>query len=286
MSERDFVQVDVFGDRPYTGNPLAVFFDAGGLTAAQMQALAAEMNLSETSFVTAVDRSSYRVRIFTPKEELPFAGHPTLGTAWVLRHLGRLEGDEVQQQSAAGATEVRFEHELVWLRRTGTAAGDLGQDAALANALGLEQSDLTLDAAALGRAGVLRPATADAGVEQLLVPLAHAEVLRRCAPNAADLESMSLGGAYCFAVQASGRVGARGFWPGFGVSEDPATGSAAASLGLYLSDRLGAIGIEIDQGVEMGRPSQLSVRAADETVDVGGRCHLVLAGRVEQLPRP
>src|SRR4051812_18437050 len=102
----DFVQVDVFAEGPFKGNPLAVFPDAGELSVEQMQAIAREMNLSETTFVTAIARESYDVRIFTPQEELPFAGHPTIGTTWVLKDLGFVGGENVRQRSPVGETVV------------------------------------------------------------------------------------------------------------------------------------------------------------------------------------
>ena len=121
----DFLQVDVFADSPYSGNPLAVFPEAGDLSAPQMQAIAREMNLSETSFVTSCGDDSYDVRIFTPEEELPFAGHPTLGTTWVLRRLGRVAGDVVDQRSPAGPTTVTIVDDILWLERGGETEADL-----------------------------------------------------------------------------------------------------------------------------------------------------------------
>lgn len=282
----EFLQVDVFADAPYQGNPLAVFPRAFDLKALEMQTIAREMNLSETAFVTACSSESYSVRIFTPQEELPFAGHPTLGTAWALRRLGHLDGDEVTQHSEAGATLIRFEGDRVGLSRSGGVDRDLEDTrqsvgAELESALGLRPGDVGMEARELGRSGRLRPAYSDAGLRQLMVPVRDLDALGRCNLNTQLLLDMGLEGTYCFTSVQAGRLRARGFWPGVGIVEDPATGSAAAALGLYLADRVGAIDAQIVQGVEMGRPSRIFLRARPGEVEVGGHCHLVLTGRLE-----
>jgi len=284
-----FVQVDVFADTVYRGNPLAVFPDAGELTGAQMQTIASEMNLSETSFVTAHTDDSYDVRIFTPDEELGFAGHPTLGTAWVVRRLGLTDVDELTQRSRAGQTPVRVAGDEVWFVRSGSSEPDeedRNPDFArrLGEALGLDASSVGLEARELGRSGYLRPAFADAGLRHLMIPLRDLDALGRARPNLAALPDVSPGGFYCFTAVQAGRVRARGFFPGLGVPEDPATGSAAADLGLYLADRIGSVEFEVAQGVEMGRPSRLFVRAQQSEVHVGGACHHVFDGTLAELP--
>ncbi len=285
----EFLQVDVFARRPYEGNPLAVFPDASELERGQMQSIAREMNLSETSFVTEADEDSYRVRIFTPQEEIPFAGHPTIGTAWVLRHLGHVKADEIIQRSQAGLTTVRTEEELLWFERRGEAEADLDEsnldaDRALAAALGLQPAEIGLEARELGRSGRLRPAVADAGVEVVLVPVRDLNSLIRCRPNVAEITAIAPAGVYCFTAAQAGRVRARGFFPSVGITEDPGTGSAAAALGLYLADRFGDVRLELRQGVELGRPSIIDVNAAAGTVQVGGRCVLALTGSLEAIP--
>ena len=285
----EFRQVDVFGERPFSGNPLAVFPDPGELDARQMQTLASEMNLSETTFVQACEDVRYDVRIFTPTEELPFAGHPTLGTAWVLRELGRLSGDSVTQRSAAGDTKVTFDGELVWLERTGSSGvdlmnSDMHSSERIADALGLEPRDIGMEAREMGRSGRLEPAFSDAGIEQLFVPLRDLATLVRARPRAELLKELTPYGVYCFTAEAAGRLRARGFFSPVGIEEDPATGSAAAGLGLYLDARVGAVDVRVHQGAEVGRPSILHVNAADGIVRVGGRCHPVIRGTVESLP--
>lgn len=286
-----FLTVSVFhaGDPFRGGNPLAVFPEPADLDTGQMQAIAQTLNLSETTFVSRVDESSYDVRIFTPREELAFAGHPTLGTAWVLRHLGLLTSKNVVQRSPAGETEVTVEGETIWFRRTGTSSPDMDtvKDRAhllVAKALGLEERDVSLEAYELGRGGVLRPALSDAGLLHFIVPLRDTGALGRVRLDLTRLAELSPFGAYCFTGVAAGRVRARGFFPAVGIEEDPATGSAAACLGVYLADRVGDIEVTIDQGIEMGRPSRISLSAIADSVRVGGRCDLLTSGALERLP--
>ncbi len=287
----NFIQVDVFADAPFRGNPLAVFPEASALTAWQMQTIAAEMNLSETSFVTATESDGYSVRIFTPREELPFAGHPTLGTAWVLRHLGQLTAERVTQRSAAGDTEVTLASDEVWFRRRGQVSADLRStdpqiENRIAAALGVEVADIGLEPREFGRSvNRLQPAVADAGIKHLIVPLRDASVLGRCRPVAHLLDGLSEAhGAYCFTATAAGAAQARGFFPALGIEEDPATGSAAACLGTYLSSRIGPIDMEIRQGVEMGRPSLMQVKAGPDDVQIGGACQLVYEASMKTVP--
>ena len=285
----DFVQVDVFADAPYEGNQLAVFPQATGLSRAQMQGIAREMNLSETTFVTSVRADLYDVRIFTPTEELAFAGHPTIGTAWALSDLGMLEGEAFTQRSPAGETKVRAVADELWFERNGTTEPDLedrepGASARVAAALALDAAGVGLEARELGRPGRLTPAFANAGLRQLMVPVRGEDVLGSCRPRPELIASLGGQGVYVFTAVGAGRLRARGFFPSVGVEEDPATGSAAAALGLYLAGRLGSIRLEVRQGIEVARPSRLLVDATPGTVRVGGRCHLVLTGRLERLP--
>ena len=286
-----FYQLDVFGSQPFAGNQLAVLPDAADLDAGQMQMIASEMNLSETTFVTHVEPDSYNMRIFTPAEELPFAGHPTLGTAFCLAHLGLVSGKTLTQHTPVGATEVTLREEKWWFERPGRALGDLedsdvGAARALAEALSLEPSEIGLEARELGRSGRLRPAVANVGIGHLMVPVCDSLSLARCSVRANLLAPISKIGAYCFTATGAGTIEARGFFPGAGIAEDPATGSAAAELGIYLAARLEDIDFEISQGARIGRPSRISVRAKGTSVQVGGRCDLVLEGKLVKLPGP
>ena len=282
-----FFQLDVFADGPYSGNQLAVFPEAGDLDARQMQTIASEMNLSETSFVTKTATDSYDVRIFTPVNEMPFAGHPTIGTAWLLLNKGVLKGDRIVQRTISGETSVSVAGDIVWMEREGFSNKDMEEDDPgapdmIAKALGIDRDGIGLEARELGRSGRLRPATADAGLHQLMVPVKDVSTLETCrVPD--GLEDIAFG-TYVFTAVGAGKLRARGLWPGVGITEDPATGSAAAALGIYLADRVGDIEFEVSQGREIGRPSRLFVRATKGEVRVGGRCALVFEGSLEEVP--
>ncbi|MQA98683.1 MAG: PhzF family phenazine biosynthesis isomerase [Actinobacteria bacterium] len=285
----EFFQVDVFADRAYEGNPLAVFPDCSDVSSDQMQAIAHEMNLSETTFVTEASGDSYRVRIFTPHEELPFAGHPTLGTAWVLRELGLVSGDVYYQHSGAEKTKILEDRGMLWFERNGRADPDLEDSkptirSEIAEAIGLVERDLDLQAREIGRPGLLRPGVANAGLEQLMIPVRDLETLARCVPRVDRLAALPALGVYVFTAVKAGGLRSRGFFPGVGVPEDPGTGSAAAALGLYLARRLGKVDFEVVQGVEVGRPCRIHLSASDGVVRIGGACSLVLRGTLERLP--
>ena len=278
------------------GNPLLVFPEARDLTDGQMSKIARGFGhhlgrFSETAFVTETGADAYSARIFTPAEELPFAGHPTLGTAWLLRHLGVVSGDQVRQRTTAGVTDVRFSGDTVWFSRGGDAGQDLRvrdqeSDLKVARAVGLQGGDIGLEPRELGRSlSKLNPAVVDAGIPQLLVPVRDRDALRRCRAVPEALRELPPGhGAYCFTATRAGGIEARGLFPGLGIEEDPATGSAAACLGIYLAGRLGPIDLEVEQGMQIGRPSKLSVRARDGEVDVGGRCELIFEATLATVP--
>jgi trans-2,3-dihydro-3-hydroxyanthranilate isomerase len=268
-----FLQVDVFAESAFRGNPLAVFPDAATLTTQQMQSIAREMNLSETTFVTSSSDTRYDVRIFTPEAELPFAGHPTIGTTWVLRYLGRLRGDVTEQWSDAGVTTVERIGELHWLQREETAVEESFE-------LSPGSLGLTADEVGCSLHGTrLTPSLSSAGFTQLMVPVADADTLARAHP-ARDVPY----GVYCFTPVGPQRLRARGFFPTYGIPEDPATGSAAAALGLYLARRIGSSAVTIEQGAQCGRPSILETEFQPRSVRVGGRCVLVATGELTVLP--
>ena len=278
-----------------SGNFLAVFSEPGDLTAEQMQTIAGRLStpdggkFSETTFVTDVREDSYGVRIFTPEEELPFAGHPTIGTAWLLREQGRTTSNVVTQTSAAGPTEVSEQRGYLWLERTGRADGDIeDQDPTvrdrIARALGLEDRDLNDEAREMGRPGLLRPALSNAGLEMLMVPVRDLKTLQRVTVDTDALAELPAVGAYVFTAVKAGGLRSRGLFPAVGVPEDPGTGSAAAALGLYLDRRLGAVDIELVQGVEVNRPCLMFVKATEGVVRVGGHCELVSEEQLTELP--
>jgi trans-2,3-dihydro-3-hydroxyanthranilate isomerase len=282
--------VDVFGDRPFSGNQLAVVHGAGDLPDAALLAITREFGFSETTFPAAASAGRYEVRIFTPGGEIPFAGHPTLGTAWVLRERGVLADGEVVQACAAGEIPVRLDGDRAELS---AAARDLSgplprrvAEALLAD-VGLVAADLAGEAwlAGAGLTFVHLPVAAGA------VARAHPS-LRPLRDYAADLPDCAdpVDGVNLHTVETGDplEVHARVFVPGLDVAEDPATGSAAAGLGMALvaSGRLPEGGdYLIRQGIEMGRPSRLrchvETRAgAAVRCRVAGLVHPVARGRV------
>ncbi|MGA8995493.1 MAG: PhzF family phenazine biosynthesis protein [Nocardioidaceae bacterium] len=276
--------VDVFTDRPFAGNQLAVVHGAEGLSTEQCLLLAGEFGYSETTFpeTPTEEGRRYATRIFTPAGEIPFAGHPTLGTAWVLRRRGLLAGDAVVQQCGAGDVGVRFDGELVELAaEPRDLVGPLapGLVRRLLRLVGLVPGDLAGEAwlAGCGLTFAHLPVTEEA-VVRATPPGPAAERLAAWVSEAGDLRHPGSGlNVYAVAGEAPRlSVHARVFVPGVGVGEDPATGSAAAGLGLTLAaaGRLPEGGrFEITQGVEMGRPSRLSGRV-EATGGRGTRCHV------------
>lgn len=267
---RKFFTLDVFTRRRYAGNPLAVVLDPDGLDGAAMQAIAREFNLSETVFVFPPADTAHRakLRIFTPAAELPFAGHPTVGSAVLLNRLdGASDKREIVLEEGIGPVRCMVEaldaetgRARFDLARLPADAGPAALPAAIAAALGLREEDIGFDA--------FKPARWSAGVEFNFVPLKGLDAMRRCRPNAAHWNDGVLGrGAafvFCRETAEPGHAfHARMFAPRDGMPEDPATGSAAAALSGLLAHftRLadGAHEFVVEQGYEMGRPSLISL---------------------------
>jgi trans-2,3-dihydro-3-hydroxyanthranilate isomerase len=245
--------VDVFTDQAYAGNPLAVVLDADDLDADQMQAVAREFNLSETTFPLppTTPEATYRLRIFTPGTELPFAGHPSIGSAWVLRSLGRIGDGPAIQECGAGLLPVTVDATGATLTGGPPTLGETADPALALAAVGLTDGDFMGDAVRWAGVGL------EFGflhVRDDAVARADVDAQRaRDLPPGAGLSVFSFAG---------GVAHARVFAPGSGVSEDPATGSAALGLGVWLaaaglvaSD--GESSYVVRQGIEMGRPSEL-----------------------------
>lgn len=284
-----FVTVDVFTDRRFGGNPLAVFPDARGMGDADMQSLAAEFNLSETTFVLppADPANTARVRIFNRKSEMPFAGHPNVGTGWVLAQQGRARDGILRFEEIAGLVEVQVAPERVTIAAPQPLS--LGAEMPVelvAGCVGLSKADVVTTAH--------RPVGASVG-NSFVIAEVTGEALTRAAPDIGRFREAArtytaMGPnrlpLYLYAHD-SARIRARMFSPLSGTIEDPATGSAATPLAALLlsltpdSERR----YDIAQGVEMGRPSRLlctARRAADGIrASVGGNCVPVLEGRVE-----
>ncbi len=251
-----------------TGNPLCVFEDGQGLDTDTMQALARQFNLSETTFILPSGKATARVRIFTPSYEMPFAGHPTLGTAHVVRAL-RAAGDALALEMKAGIIPVSASGSRWTLSANAPRWREPAQSREeLAAILGLASEDLAE-----------RPLWVNAGKEQLLVPVRSPEAVRRARPRAdAFTQLRSEDGhsmAYVFADEGDARasVVSRVFFPsGAAVLEDRATGSACANLGgWYAATRPGAdIARTVSQGDEVHRPSTLYLRVSAGAITVGG----------------
>jgi trans-2,3-dihydro-3-hydroxyanthranilate isomerase len=272
-----YVIADVFTDTPLAGNQLAVFTDARDLDSLTMQALAKEMNFAETVFVLPPrgDDADVRIRIFTPAVELPFAGHPTLGAAFVLG--GPLQKIVLRIETDAGVIPVELEREgaeivFGWMEQPVPTWTPFAQVDELLAVLGVERSGLPVEMYPIGPSHVL-------------VELDSPEQVASLAPDFGALARLMSSSAYCFARDGD-RWKARVFVPSHGVDEDAATGSGAGPLAVHLA-RHGRIGfgeeIEIWQGAEIGRPSKLFARADGsaeriERVLVGGCSKIVARG--------
>jgi trans-2,3-dihydro-3-hydroxyanthranilate isomerase len=271
-----YVICDVFTDRPFSGNQLAVFTDARALDAGSMQALARELNFSESTFVLPPKQGGHaQVRIFTPTQEVPFAGHPTLGTAIVLGLSTGLES--VRLETGSGIVPVRFQRE-------GGGVSFAWMNQPLPRSVPFLPVEETL--AALGVTGSVSPIVAfDNGICHVYVELASPEAVAALKPELGRLPPLRVG--YNVFAGAGDRWKNRMFAPAMGVREDPATGSAAGPLALHLC-RQGRLDwgreIVIEQGDELGRPSRLHARVvgagdAATSVEVGGAA--VIMGRGE-----
>ncbi|HEY0297516.1 MAG TPA: PhzF family phenazine biosynthesis protein [Bordetella sp.] len=278
MPSYTFHLVNVFAESTFGGNPLCVFDDARGMDEAAMQSLALQFNLSETTFVLPSGEADAQVRIFTPGYEMRFAGHPTLGTAHVVRGVRGL-GNDLTLQFKAGSVPVRAQGDL-WtlvppLDGAPRTAPPTQSPAEIAALLGLSPDDL-----------LETPLWVDTGADQLLVPVKTADAVRRAQPDAARLAqwpASSLGHktAYVFAFTGDRQDGrdvvlSRYFFSkeGGGVAEDPGTGSACANLGGWLLARGRALpsSILVRQGEQAGRPCTLYLDVdQDGTIRVGGR---------------
>ncbi len=281
------VQVDAFTDRPYAGNPAAVVLDAGGLNEAQMRAIAREMNLSETAYLSPADMpgADYRLRWFTPTVEVDFCGHATVATVHAMNQAGLLRGQRAVFQTRKGLLPVAVEGGLIWLQppvpELHPLEGDLGE---LFAALGIAPADVADWASpVLG------------GERDVIVPCRRLDVLRHARTNFSSL--LILGKehgwrAFCLTtletIEPGSSLHSRFFAPQSGVPEDPVTGSVHASLGVYVTgagqapDRFLA-----EQGDFVGRPGRLHVVVERErpgspprSVRIGGRAVTVLQGEL------
>ena len=295
--QRRYITVDVFTDRAFGGNPLAVVLDAGGLSAAQMQAIATEFNYSETTFVLPPrdGGNDAQVRIFTVNQEIPFAGHPNVGTAFVLASRAAAPPARLKFEEGAGLVPVEILQEagrVVGAELTAPQAlSKLTQFSAeqAASCISLSAADIKTDRHP--------PRIFSVGLPFLMAEVASRDALRRARPDAAafarTLPCDGAVGVYFYtrdvpAAEKPCELQARMFFPGSsGLTEDPATGSAtvaaAAMLADLASERDGELKLRIGQGVDMGRPSLLLTRVRKQngavvSAHVGGGCVQMMEG--------
>jgi trans-2,3-dihydro-3-hydroxyanthranilate isomerase len=308
MREYTFYQLDVFTDCPFTGNPLAVFPEADGISDAEMQRIANEMNLSETVFVLPTEKALRRLRIFTPKRELPLAGHPVVGTWNLLARLGvtpkQQDGRiEIQQELNLGVlpVEVEFRNgdpfKVTMTQGKWESFGYVNEQsgiAKLATGLGLDLSEIDLERD-------LPIEVVSTGIKSIDIPICTLEALDRIRINSSVLSEayLAYGAVGCYAFtfktrEESSFVAARFFAPDDNILEDPATGSAAGALSGYLVNH-GVVNDEcrtgdsfqfvIEQGDTMGRPSRIFADVTGqpgkiEGVRIGGTSVVVAKGEV------
>ena len=285
-----FVTVDVFTDRTFGGNPLAVFPDARELSDAHMQAIAREINYSEHVFVMPAQNPAHtaQLRIFTPTSEIPFAGHPNVGTAFVLARLGAAlaspVGETLVFEEGAGVVQaevLRSDGVVTGARITAPQPLMLGPEIpaeVLAPCVGLELADLAK--------ATHPPRLASVGLPQVFVELSDLSTLARARPNAGAFASaeadLPLGGGPLLTMlwvrTGPGSIRARMFGPTVGVPEDPATGSAAGALGALLASRGEGTEYLVEQGSEIGRPSRIDVTVRNNSASIAGACVPVIEG--------
>ena len=286
--ETSFYQVDVFSDKLFGGNPLAVFLNGEDFKEAQLKQVAREMNLSETTFVFSPSHpdADFDVRIFTPGKEIPFAGHPTLGTAFVLKHAGLIPStkNHLLLNFKSGLVSVYLQDDGIILMKTpkGKILKTFSNNKEVAESLGLKLSnidpDLPIQTVTTGFPALLVPITTLESIKEMVVDLVSLKPL---------LEQEKVDMVYPFTRQTfdqKNSIHARGFAPFIGIPEDPGTGSVASALGFYLHEKNPKEkDFIIEQGYEIKRPSNIFVKIVvaegrTNEIRVGGRVRLVLKG--------
>ena len=286
--ETPFYQVDVFSNKLFGGNPLAVFLKGENFKEDQLQQVAREMNLSETTFIfpSSNPDANFDVRIFTPTKEIPFAGHPTLGTAFVLKYAGLIPGtkNHLLLNFKAGLISVYLQDDgIIFMKTpTGKILHTFSNTKDVAQSLGLKVNNIELalpiQAVTTGFPVLLVPITSIAAMKEILLDLALLETL---------LMTVKADMIYPFTRQTfdqNNSIHARGFAPFIGIPEDPGTGSVASALGYYLYEKNPKEkDIKIEQGYEMKRPSNIfveidGVEGKTNEIRVGGRVRLVFKG--------
>jgi len=287
-----FYQVDVFTDQALSGNPLAVFVDPNGLTDPQLLKIAREMNLSETTFVypTPEPNIDSAIRIFTPGKEIPFAGHPAIGTAHVLLETGRLDRDKIAYtfQMGVGPISITRKDSTFWMKQPQPEFSRPTENKDhIIEALGLSAPDIDPH---------LPIQVVSTGFPAILVPLQSLEASKKIEINTECLKTVlgDLDMIYTFTLEtedSNSTAHTRGFAPFIGIPEDPATGSVSGALGAYLAQHKVIKGSNLqnmvfEQGMEMGRPSKIQVSVTlsggnIQTIEVGGTAKTVLEGNLK-----
>ena len=282
-----FYILDVFGNKPYSGNQLAVFMDYGRLSDKEMQQIAREINFSETTFITSPDKSNggYPVRIFTPGSEVAFAGHPTLGTAYILqKYIASGRPDSVSLNLKAGQIPVTLTGDVLWMQQNQPEFGDTADAGLIASMLKLKFGDIDT------RFPIQEVST---GLHFLIVPLTSLDAVKRSGINHdiywKFIENSRAKGILVFSTEGREEghgISSRVYVDYYGIPEDPATGSATGCLAAYIVNYSvqGSSRIEVTagQGYEMGRPSELYIRAEKKKggydIFVGGRVFEIASG--------
>ena len=288
MGELTYYLVDVFAQERYAGNQLAVVVGSFFLPEERMQAIANEMHFSETTFVPTAEKRNggFDVRIFTPSIEVPFAGHPTLGTAYVIKHfIAQAEGDTVTLNLKAGQIPVRFEKqgaaEVLWMKQLPPTFERVFRTEELADVLQLQEADFD---------DTFPIQLVSTGLAFIIVPLRTLDAVKRSKISMEHLLKLGVEAGvlvFCRETEAAGNdLHVRVYVPLFGTAEDPATGSGNGCLAGYLSRyrffSVDKVDVRVEQGYEIRRPSLLLLRAegAGLKVEVGGQVFLVAKGEL------
>ena len=284
VMETPFYQVDVFTDHMFGGNPLAVFTNAQDLKEKDLQKVAREMNLSETTFVYPPnsDKANWDVRIFTPTREIPFAGHPTLGTAFVIRKYGEVAENPLHLNFKAGIIPVYTEGDKTFMQHPPSKVlHDLSQSKSIAEALGIPMKGLDRN---------LPVRVVSTGLPALFIPLVSIKTINSIKINTQVLnevlDRLEIDMIYPFCrqtINSENTIHARAFAPGLGIPEDPATGSVAGAMGAYWAsiNPENKSKMVIEQGYAMHRPSLIYVEVSKtQRILVGGKCHPVFTGNM------
>ncbi|ADC64968.1 phenazine biosynthesis protein PhzF family [Ferroglobus placidus DSM 10642] len=273
-----FYIVDVFALKKYTGNQLAVFRDASKLSEKEMQEIAKEMNYSETTFIISED--DFEVRIFTPEKEVPFAGHPVLGTAFVIMEEILGKAKEVELKLRIGKIRVWKENDVLWMRQSSPKFGKVFSPQEISRVLEIGEEEIDKN---------FPIQEVSTGLPFIIVPLKSLESLKKVRVNTDELykivEDCEAKAILAFSPETryeDNDLSVRVFAHYYGVPEDPATGSANGCLAAYLSkyEYFGSdeVNIKVEQGYEVGRPSLLFLRAKGDRVEIGGKVIMIAKG--------